>query len=62
MRLVKVDVDAVPTIAERFGIHGIPTVALTLHGREVARHVGAVSADQLERWVLGHVPADRRAG
>ncbi len=54
LRLVKVNVDEAPTIAERFGIRSIPTIALVLHGREIARIAGARSAAELERWALAH--------
>jgi len=58
LRLVKVDVDAAPELAERFGVRSIPTIALALHGREIARIAGAMSAADLEGWALGHVAHD----
>lgn len=60
LRLVKVDVDAAPGLAERFGVRSIPTLALARHGREIARTAGAMSADDLERWALGHVDNARQ--
>jgi thioredoxin 2 len=50
-RLVKVNVDAEPALAQRFQVRSIPTLVLALHGREVARTAGARSAAQLARWV-----------
>jgi len=41
LKVVKVDVDANPTIAARYGIQGIPTVALFRDGKSVATTVGA---------------------
>jgi thioredoxin 2 len=50
-RLVKVNVDAEPALAQRFQVRSIPTLVLALHGREVARTAGARSAAQLVQWV-----------
>jgi thioredoxin 2 len=50
--VVKVDTEAQPALAERFGIRSIPTVALFRDGREVSRAVGARPADALERFAL----------
>jgi thioredoxin 2 len=50
MRLVKVNVDEEPELAQRFQVSSIPTIALALHGRELARRAGAVTATQLENW------------
>src|SRR3954470_20801439 len=47
LRLVKVNVDEEPALAQRFGISGIPALVLALHGRELARTAGARSAAQL---------------
>jgi thioredoxin 2 len=50
LRLVKVNVDEEPALAQRFGISGIPALVLALHGRELARTAGARSAAQLIEW------------
>lgn len=49
-RLVKVNVDDEPELAQRFGIRSIPTLALALHGRELDRRSGAISAAEVARW------------
>jgi thioredoxin 2 len=49
-RLAKLDTEAAPSIAARFGIRSIPTIVMFRDGREVARHVGATDATTLERW------------
>ena len=41
LKVVKVDVDANGTVAGRYGIRGIPTVALFRDGQAVATSVGA---------------------
>ena len=48
LKVVKVDVDAAPGVAGRYGIQGIPTIALFRDGRPVAATVGAKSRRAIE--------------
>lgn len=50
LRLGKLDTEAQPALAARFGIRSIPTLILLRHGREVARHSGAIGAAEIVRW------------
>lgn len=50
-RLAKVDTDAEPELAARYGIQAIPTMILFKAGREVARQSGAMAAGDLRRWI-----------
>ena len=54
-RLAKVDTEAVPNLAARFNIRSIPTLALFVGGREVARQAGAMGAADIVRWVQSHL-------
>jgi thioredoxin 2 len=49
--VAKVDTEAVPDLAERFGIRSIPTMAVFAAGTEVARTSGAMPADRIEAFV-----------
>ena len=49
--VVKVDTDRSPTVASRFAIRSIPTLAVLRDGHEVARQVGAASLAVLEQLV-----------
>jgi thioredoxin 1 len=49
IKVVKVDVEANPAPAARYGVQGIPTVALFDGGRLVAKSVGAKRRPALER-------------
>ncbi len=51
VRLAKVDTDAEPALASRFGIRSIPTLIAFRHGREIARRAGALDAASLQRWI-----------
>jgi thioredoxin 2 len=58
VRLAKVDTEAEPGIAARFGIRSIPTLIAFRNGREVARQSGALAAPQLQQWIDAHVSQD----
>ena len=47
--VAKVDTDAQPGIAGRYGIRGIPTLILFRGGREASRISGAMPAAEIER-------------
>lgn len=51
LKVVKVNVDDVPAVSQRFGVQGIPTLLFLREGREVSRQVGALPAAALEQWV-----------
>lgn len=51
IRLVKLNTEAHPDIAARYGIRSIPTVILFEEGREIARQSGAMDAGSIVRWV-----------
>jgi thioredoxin 2 len=56
VRVAKVDTEAEPTLGQRFGIRSIPTLALFVGGREVARQPGAMSAADIVRWTRQYLP------
>jgi thioredoxin 2 len=56
VRLVKVDTEAVQSLGARFNIRSIPTLALFVNGREVARQAGAMGAADIVRWTQAHTP------
>jgi thioredoxin 1 len=46
-RFAKVDVDAEPAVASRFGIASIPTIVVLRDGEPVAAQAGVIAAEQL---------------
>ena len=60
-RFGKVDTDAEPELASRFGIRSIPTLILFERGGERARVSGALPASELRRWIEHHLSATRAA-
>ena len=54
VRVVKVDTEAAPNLAARLNIRSIPTLALFVGGREVARQPGAMGLQDIVRWTQSH--------
>ncbi len=55
--VVKLNVDDNPSISQRYGIKGIPTLILFKGGKEEERVVGATSKDAISRMIDKHVAA-----
>ena len=51
IKLVKVNVDTSPKIAQRFGVQAIPTLMVLRNGEVAARRSGAATASDLRAWV-----------
>ena len=55
--VVKLNVDHNPSVSQRFGIKGIPTLILFKNGKEEERVVGATSEQAISRMLDKHVSA-----
>jgi putative thioredoxin len=58
LELVKLDVDANPTVSRSYGIQGIPAVKAFHKGRVVAQFVGAQPAAAVERFLDSLLPSE----
>jgi thioredoxin 1 len=52
----KVDVDAEPALARRFGVQSMPTLLVLVDGRPVDRFVGARGVARLREDLAPHLP------
>jgi thioredoxin 2 len=55
LKVVKLDVDAAPEVAARYGAQSIPLLVLFVDGQEVDRLVGAAPQAQLQAWLEPHL-------
>jgi thioredoxin 2 len=51
LKLVKVNVDDAPNLAQRFSVRGVPTLLVMVGGHEIARQVGAAPEHVLRGWL-----------
>ena len=56
-RLAKVDTEAEPALASRFGIRSIPTLVLLHAGREIGRQSGAIGVEGIVGWARAQLRA-----
>jgi thioredoxin 2 len=61
IKLVKVNVDEAPNVAQRFAVHGIPTLVLLKGKDELARQMGAAPEHALRSWLEGALKAAGQA-
>jgi len=57
-KLVKVDTEAHPEIAQHFRIQSIPAVKLFVDGRVAAEFVGALPEPKIRAWLDQEIPSD----
>lgn len=55
LRIIKIDVDKNPAVAQQFKVQSIPTLILFSHGQPVWRQAGVVPATQLGQAVSQHL-------
>lgn len=56
-RLVKINTDAEPQLAQYFNIQSIPAVKLFSQGKVVAEFLGALPEREVRRWLEEHLPS-----
>jgi thioredoxin 2 len=49
--VLKVDTDAHPELAARFGVQGIPNFVVLAGGKPVFQQAGLVGHEQMEQWL-----------
>jgi thioredoxin 2 len=53
-RLLKVNAEEEPALAERYQVRAIPTMMLFARGEPIARTAGAMSTPEIVKWVRAH--------
>jgi thioredoxin-like negative regulator of GroEL len=61
LRVSKVDVDDRPELAERFRVDQVPSLALVVHNRVVARLQGRATAPRIESMLERHLDDEKIA-
>lgn len=61
LRVLRVDVDEQPELAERFRVEAVPTLVLVIGKRVVGRLDGRVSQPRIEALLEPHLPREAAA-
>ncbi len=59
LKIVKVDVDASPELAQQYGIRAMPTMMVFKDGDPVATKIGAAPKSALVKWIDAAVSAEK---
>jgi thioredoxin 2 len=65
VKLVKVDIERAPKLAQRFSVQAVPTLMVLNRGEVIARQPGAAPLDALRSWLDGAIagiPSQSRSG
>lgn len=57
MKVVRLNIDDAPGIADRHNVRGIPTLLVVRNGQEVDRLARAPRKPELEAWLERHLAA-----
>lgn len=57
LRILKIDIDRNPAVAEAFQIQGVPTLILFQNGKLLWRESGVIQGDQLEKIISHYTTA-----
>jgi len=55
IKIIKIDIDKNPAVAQKYGIRGVPTLILFKSGREVWKQSGVLQAAQINAVVNSHM-------
>ncbi len=55
LRVIKIDIDKNPAVAQQFKIQGVPTLILFKEGKVLWRQSGAMSSSQISAAVKSHI-------
>lgn len=55
IKIIKIDIDKNPAVAQKYGIRGVPTLILFKGGREVWKQSGVVMANHINEVINSYI-------
>ncbi len=62
VKLLKIDVDEEPKLADQYNVSSIPYMVLFENGKAISEQVGFMSADEIDQWIADSTTTPSKVG